>query len=76
MDSDLAEVRSGLLTESILQDDRIPAARVVVACRKGHAELFQDDQVTRIPAPFTAEEVAGLAETVLPSQGRMPQDVA
>lgn len=76
MDSDLSEVRAGLLTESILEDDRIPAAKVVVACRKGHAELFQNSQVTTIPAPFTAEEVVDLTESVIPSHTKVPLDVA
>jgi DNA-binding NtrC family response regulator len=76
MDSDLAEVRAGLLSESILEDDRIPAAKVVVACRKGHTDLFQDSQVTAIRAPFTAEEVVDLAESVIPSHTKVPLDVA
>jgi excisionase family DNA binding protein len=76
MDSDLSEVRAGRLPESILHDDRIPAARVVVACRKGHDELFDDLSVSRIPAPFTVDEVNALVEDVIQNHTNTPRDVA
>jgi len=76
MDSDLAEVRSGTLPESILQDERIPAARVVVACRKDHEENFGNLPVQTVPAPFTADEVQRLAAQVARVEANAPRDVA
>jgi hypothetical protein len=61
MDSDLAEVRTGFLPDSILNDERIPAVRVVVACRRDHVGLFRGLPVHTIPAPFSAEEVESIA---------------
>ncbi|MBT8396472.1 MAG: excisionase family DNA-binding protein [Gemmatimonadetes bacterium] len=76
MDSDLAEVRGRQLPESILGDDRIPAARIVVACRKGHRELFEGLPVLKIPAPFTADEITTLTEEAIQNHAGVPRDVA
>jgi len=76
MDSDLAEVRVGFLPDSILNDERIPAVRLVVAARKDHVGLFESLPVLTIPAPFTAEEVERLAAQVARPQTNSPRDVA
>jgi PleD family two-component response regulator len=76
IDSDLSEVRTGTLHGSILQDERIPAARVVVACRKGHEETFENPPVLTVPAPFTADDVERLAAQVARVEANAPRDVA
>ncbi len=76
LDSDLPEVRTGFLPESIRGDERIPAATVVVACRRGHDGLFLDQQAVTIQAPFSHEEVLRLSESVLANHRRAPLDVA
>lgn len=76
MDTDLPEVRTGLLVDSILNDERIPAARVVVGCRRDHAGLFDQGQVLLVPAPFTAHELEKLAAEVAGKHNNAPRDVA
>jgi excisionase family DNA binding protein len=41
MDSDLPEVRDGMLAESIARDDRLPGVRVFVACRSRWKSLLR-----------------------------------
>jgi hypothetical protein len=76
MDSALSEVRAGRLPESILNDERIPAAKVVIACRKEHEGLFEGLPVLTIPAPFTGEEIDTLATEAVPNRAGAPRDVA
>jgi len=76
MDSDLSEVRNGGLPESIVNDERVPAARVVVICRSGHADLFENLPVLRIPYSFSAGELVALAEDVTGDHSSFPRDVA
>jgi len=75
MDSDLAEVRTGFLPDSILNDERIPAARVVVAARNDHAGLFEGLPVLTIPTPLTAESVERIAADAAPTHTKSPSDV-
>jgi excisionase family DNA binding protein len=76
MDSDLGEVRTGSLLESILDDERIPAARVVVVARKDHAGLFKGHNVLIITAPITSETVERIAGEAAGPRARIPLDVA
>ncbi|MFH1762614.1 MAG: helix-turn-helix domain-containing protein [Gemmatimonadota bacterium] len=76
MDSDLAEVRNGFLPDSILRDERIPAVRPVVACRKDHEGLFDGLSILTIPAPFSADEVERIAAEVARHRTNAPRDVA
>jgi len=76
MDSDLPEVRTGFLVDSIVEDERIPAARIVVGCRRDHAGLFDEHPVRLVPAPFTAHEVEKLAAEVASTHNNAPRDVA
>jgi len=76
IDSDLAEVRTGFLPDSILNDERIPAVRLVVAARKDHVGLFESLPVLTIPAPPTAEEVERLAAQVARPHTNSPRVVA
>jgi len=76
MDSDLSEVRTGFLPDSILNDERIPAVRVVVACRKDHVGLFQGLPVLTIQAPFTVDEVERIAAEVARSHTHPVRDEA
>ncbi len=64
MDSDLAEVREGGLLESIVRDDRIPGVRVFVAHRQGDEEAVRKLGVPTLTAPFTAEQIEQLGESV------------
>ncbi|MCJ7628461.1 MAG: hypothetical protein MUO50_08750 [Longimicrobiales bacterium] len=76
MDSDLAEVRTGFLPDSILKDERIPAVRPVVAYRDGHEGLFDGLPMLAIPAPFSADEVERIAAEVARPRTNTPRDVA
>jgi len=74
MDSDLAEVRIGSLPDSIVNDDRIPAARVVVAARNDHTGLFEGLSVLTIPAPLTAERVERIAAEAASPRTQTPSE--
>jgi excisionase family DNA binding protein len=62
MDSDLPEVREGLLPETIMQDDRIRGVRVFVALREGDEITVGQLSAPTIGAPFTAKQLQQLAE--------------
>lgn len=76
MDTDLAEVRTGLLLDSIVNDGRIPAVRVVVAARRGDKGLFEGLPVLTTSAPVTAKDVEKIAAEAAGSRNRSPRDVA
>ncbi len=61
LDSDLPEVREGLLAESIMQDERLGGGRVIVALREGDTLMVDRLSVPTIAAPFTGSELERLA---------------
>jgi excisionase family DNA binding protein len=76
LDGELPEVKSGQLPESILEDGRIPAAQVVVACGEDEREAFRDRRLRTLPRHFTTKELENLAATVVGARTRLPLDVA
>jgi DNA-binding NtrC family response regulator len=76
MDSDLPDVRDGRLLESILGDDRIPGVKVFVARREGDAEAVGELSVPTLDAPFSAEQIEQLVESVVGRERRMAGDAA
>ena len=76
MDSDLPEVRDGMLADSIARDERIPGVRVFVACREGDQEAVTRLGMPTLAAPFTAEQVEQLAESVAGPGRRAAGDAA
>lgn len=76
MDSDLPEVREGRLPESIARDDRIPGVKVYVARRKGDEEAVRRLGLPTLAAPFTAEQIEQLAESVAGPGRRASGDAA
>jgi len=67
MDSAMPEVRDGRLVESMMQDERIPGVRIIVALRRGHTAP-PDRDVSVMHAPFTATKIEKLVrEVVRPS---------
>ena len=76
MDSDLPEVRDGMLAESIARDDRIPGVRVFIACREGDQEAVARLRMPTLAAPFTAEQVEQLAKKVAGPGHRASGDAA
>jgi len=76
MDSDIPEVREGQLPKSMQQDDRIPGATIILACRgKDEAQLHQLGLRT-VDVPFTARLLEELAAEVTEQRGSMPREVA
>ncbi len=64
MDSDLPEVREGLLPESIMEDERMRGARVFVALREGDAVTVDRLSAPTIAAPFTGRELEQLVRQI------------
>jgi excisionase family DNA binding protein len=64
LDSELPEVSEGSLVDSISSDHRIPGVQVIVAQRRGDEEAVGKLAVPTIAAPFTAERIEHLAESV------------
>jgi len=60
MDSDLPEVRDGLLPESITQDERMHGAQVFVALREGDEVTVDQLATPTIAAPFTGTQLEQL----------------
>ena len=76
MDSDLPEVRDGRLLESILGDERIPGVKVFVARRERDEEAVGKLAVPTLAAPFTAERIEQLVESVVGTGRRAAGDAA
>ncbi len=76
MDSELPDVTEGGLAESISRDDRIPGVKVFVARRLGDEEAVGKLAVPTIAAPFTAERIERLAESVVGVRRRARGDAA
>lgn len=76
MDSDLAEVRTGALPETMLGDDRIPGIHVVIACREGHESEVADTGLPTVSAPVSAATLEELAAEVARAGRGAPRDVA
>jgi len=76
MDSDLPEVREGLLAESVARDDRIPGVKVFVACREGDEEAVARLGMPTLAAPFTAKQIEQLMESVAGPVRRASGDAA
>lgn len=66
MDSAIPEVRDGRLVDSMLQDERIPGIRIIVAQRKGD-RLPADRDLLVITAPFTAAKIERLIQSLVPA---------
>jgi DNA-binding NtrC family response regulator len=76
MDSDLPDVLEGGLPESMLRDDRIPGAKVVVACRGGDEAAVRELAMPTIEAPFNGRQLEELAERRTTATRNPPRDVA
>jgi excisionase family DNA binding protein len=75
LDSSLTEVRNGQLPRSMVEDDRIPGSRVMVALRDG-SENTLPDGVQALTLPFSASKIEKLAEEAADGLARAPRDVA
>jgi len=75
LDSSLAEVRNGQLPRSMVEDDRIPGSRVMVAVRGG-TRLQPFEGVQALSAPFTAGQIEKLAQEAAGRLAGAPRDVA
>jgi len=62
MDSDLPEVKDGLLPESITQDERMRGARVFVALREGDEVTVDRLATPTLAAPFTGKQLEQLVQ--------------
>ncbi len=76
MDSDLPDVLDGGLPESMLRDDRIPGAKVVVACRGGDEVAVRELAMPTIEAPFDGRQLEELTKHRTTTTGAAPRDVA
>lgn len=76
LDSELPEVREGSLLEAIVRDDRIPGVKVFVSLREGDEEAVGKLAVPTLAAPFTAERIEQLAESVAGAGRRAAGDAA
>jgi len=72
LDSSLPEVRNGQLQTSMVDDTRIPGARIVVALREGDSPP-RPQGVATLKAPFTAADIERLAEGAVASPARSPR---
>jgi len=64
MDSAVPEVRDGRLVDSMIQDERIPGVRMIIALRKGDKEPPGRDLMV-MPAPFTAKKIERLVQILV-----------
>ena len=76
MDSGIPEVREGQLAKSMQQDDRIPGAMIIVACREDDETQVRQLSLRTVGVPFTARLLEELAAEVTQQRGSMPRDVA
>jgi excisionase family DNA binding protein len=76
MDGTLPEVRSGRLVESVQADDRLPGARVYVGIPEGEEGLLEHLSAIGVPAPFSAQLILGLVESIGRSETNAPRGVA
>jgi excisionase family DNA binding protein len=60
IDSALPEARDQRIAHSILNDERIPGARVVLALREGDQAAAAGPRVSTLPFPCTAKRIEGL----------------
>ncbi len=74
IDGALPEARDGRLARSILEDARIPGAKVWLALRKGEKAAAGDPRMAALPAPLTLERIEGLVKALarapVPCAGR------
>jgi len=64
IDSAMPEVRDGRLADSIIQDERIPGVRIIIALRKGD-KVPPDLEAMVMSAPFTAKKIERLAQAIV-----------
>ena len=76
MDTDLPEVREGQLATSMQQDERIPGATIILACREEDEAQLRQLGLRTVDVPFTARLLEELAAEVTQERGSMPRDVA
>lgn len=64
LDSAMPEVRDGRLVDSMIQDERIPGVKVIIALRKGdNAPPGREALV--MPAPFTVKKIERLVQAIV-----------
>ena len=66
MDSVLPEVRDGRLADSMIQDERIPGVKLIVAQRKGD-KAPPGRGASVMPAPFTVKKIERLVQDLVRS---------
>jgi excisionase family DNA binding protein len=69
MDSDLPEVREGLLPESIMEDERMRGGRVFVALREGDTVTVDRFSAPTLAAPFTGRELEQVVQQITFASG-------
>ena len=75
IDSSLPEMKVGSLVDALLDDERIPGSRIVVAVREGDPHPERNGIKLLLP-PFTAQKIERLAKEASRAMAHAPQDVA
>lgn len=68
LDSAIPEVQDGRLVNSMIQDERIPGVKVIIALRKGD-EAPPGREALVMPAPFTVKKIERLVQRLIRPAG-------
>ena len=64
LDSAMPEVRDGRLVDSMIQDERIPGVKIIIALRKGD-KVPPDREAMVMSAPFTVQKIGRFVQAIV-----------